>query len=317
MARPLRWLRPDTVWFVTNRIHQRRLLLRGDDECNALVGLWLARALRRFPGVTLFGFVSMGNHLHVLAKDTGGDLSAFMHYLATNLAKAVNQLRDREGHVFDRRFSAEPVLDKEAELGRLLYLVTNPVSAGLVPESSAWPGVLLLAREGKEQAHTFRWWSRQRYENALRNAARLGALGHEVLGVTVSPDDFWEEETVVVHPLEDLHEIGIEPERVIDRVRNRERAIHAERRGKPFLGAATVLRQDPRTRPKRSSRSPRPLCHASADLVRKTFRSLYRSFRRAFWSAAEALRAGELDVRFPSWSFPPWRPLVRVVEDTT
>ncbi len=50
-----------------------------------------------------------------------------------------------------------------------------------------------------------------------------------MLGVTVSPDDFWEEETVVVHPLEDLHEIGIEPERVIDRVRERERAIHARR----------------------------------------------------------------------------------------
>ena len=100
-------------------------------------------------------------------------------------------------------------------------------------------------------------------------------------------------------------------------MRDRERAIHAERRGKPFLGAAAVRRQDPRSRPQRSSRSPRPLCHASTDLVRKTFRALYRSFCRAFWSAAEALRAGELGVRFPSWSFPPWRPLVRVVDDTT
>lgn len=47
MGRPLRWLRPRTTCFVTNRCYQRRFLLRPDPDANTIFSLALGGALRR------------------------------------------------------------------------------------------------------------------------------------------------------------------------------------------------------------------------------------------------------------------------------
>jgi len=43
------------------------------------------------------------------------------------LAKDINRIRHRRCYVFERRFSAEPVLDDIALQDRLLYLVLTPL----------------------------------------------------------------------------------------------------------------------------------------------------------------------------------------------
>ena len=53
-----------------------------------------------------------------------------MRYFESNLAKAVNQIRNRTGTVFHRRYSAEQILDDNALVDRVLYIVMNPVRAG-------------------------------------------------------------------------------------------------------------------------------------------------------------------------------------------
>ena len=56
--------------------------------------------------------------------------------------------------------------------------------------------------------------------------------------------------------------------------------------------------------------SPAPLFHAATRRIRERLREAYALFVAAFREAAERLRAGEVDVAFPSGSFPPALPWV-------
>ncbi len=305
MARPLRWLRPKTTWFCTSRAFQRRFLLRCDPDANAVFFLALARALKRYTGVKIQAAVTVSNHWHLLLTDEKSELSDFMRDFLTATAKGINQIRDREGRVFDRRFSAEPVIDTNAAIGRLVYTVLNPTAAGLVSKHEDWPGVLLFAKGDQPEEHRVRWFNEKRYHAAVREATAAESKQ------AIDPAGFWEEETLTVHPLDGLAEENVTPAHILERIRAAEAHCAQERAGRPVLGAATVTRQDPRSRPKSSNRSPRPLCHVSSDGQRKTYREMFREFCARFWAAAHALRCGDGEQPFPEYSFPPWKPLVR------
>ena len=137
---------------------------------------------------------------------------------------------------------------------------------GFVVRHEDWPGVLLFCRDGEPIEHPVRWFNEKRYHDAVRDARGSEAV--------IDRELFWETETVTVHPLDGLAEERTTPEQIVERIRTAERACARERDGRPVLGAATVVRQDPRAKPKRSNRSPRPLC-------RRTRRSRWnRHYRR-------------------------------------
>jgi hypothetical protein len=80
-----------------------------------------------------------------------------MQYLRANLSRKVGRLVDWSGGFWERRYSAEPVLDDEALVGRLRYVLAHGVKEGLVERSSGqfvWmlsrsPG----ARKGPAASH--------------------------------------------------------------------------------------------------------------------------------------------------------------------
>jgi REP element-mobilizing transposase RayT len=290
MGRPLRWLRPGTTWFVTSRCFQARLLLRPDPQLTGLAGLWLARAAGRFPGVRVLGALVLSNHAHLIVHDTASELSRFLDFFFGNLAKAANRLRNRSGTFFERRFSAEPILDEDALAGRMIYLLLNPVQAGLVERHDDWPGLCLWADKGGPRSETFRVFDQPRYERA-RRTARAG-------GPKVSPADFYSEETLTVQPLAltgDGPVSGVAA-RILAEVRRQEGKLREDRlkEGKGVLGAAGVLAQDPESAPRRPKRGRRPLCHTSC-------RRLWEAFRTAVRALGQAYRAASAAFRGTSW----------------
>ncbi len=84
-----------------------------------------------------------------------------------------------------------------------------------------------------------------------------------------------------------------------------------ERSGKPPLGADAIRRQDPRTEPNRTKKSPAPRFHAFCKGARQEFYRLYFEFVAAFREAADRLKSGDRHARFPIGSFPPHLPFVR------
>jgi putative transposase len=304
MGRPLRWLQPGTTWFVTSRCLQARFLLRPDHKLTALVGYWLARAARRCAQVQVHGAVALSNHFHLIVTDPASELSAFMEYFLANVAKAINHLRRRSGPVFERRFSAEPILDPAALGERMAYLVLNPVRAHLVERHQDWPGLCLWTPEDNVAVHPFRIFDRERYERARRLA--------QVRGERVSPLDFYEEERLTVVPLSAA--VPVEQRAraslllrgvvLLAEIRREEGRLQEERlRGRRrVLGAAAAQCQDPEGAPAQAKRSPRPLCHASFREAWDGFRVLGGAILRG---GIGGVPSGAVDDRVSSVSAPP------------
>jgi REP element-mobilizing transposase RayT len=310
MGRPLRRHAPNTYYLVTTRCHQARFLLRPDPAINEAVLEWLARAQRIYPGVQLFGLCVMSNHLHLLVRDTQGELAAWASYVLGNLARSINAIRERRGVVFERRYSAEPVLDDAALLDRLVYVVTNPVNAGLCNQSGHWPGLLLWTRAGEPGLHEVSWVGRKAYRNARYRARQRGQA-------PPSPDGFRVRGTLVIRSLatEIASSSGGRCE-MAEAIAARERELATDRMGsgKPARTRRQVLAQDWQAAPRHPKRSPRPACHTTEQRLRKVFLEGFRDFVGAFREASAQWRLGIRDAPFPPWSYPPGGFLVRITE---
>ncbi len=237
----------------------------------------------------------------MIATDPASQLSEFMEYLLGNVAKAVNGLRRRRGPVWERRYSAEPILDPSALGERMVYLLANPVRANLVQNSQDWPGLTLWASGEEAEIHRFRVFDSEGYEQARRRA--------EGRGKKVSQETYYAEERVRVVP---VGVMGIEERREEERGELRGRVLRETLRrvqgrlqeermsaGRRVLGIAKVLQQDPEARPEEPKRSRRPVCHASLRATRKAFRRVLDGMKRAYMVASAAFRSGQWGVEFP------------------
>ncbi len=119
MGRPLRRQEPGQLYLVTTRCHQARFFLRPDPQVNAAVLEWLTRAQHHYPALEILAVCVLSNHLHLVVRDQKGELAAWASYFLGHLAKSINRIRKRRGTCFERRYSAEPILDEEALLQAL------------------------------------------------------------------------------------------------------------------------------------------------------------------------------------------------------
>ncbi len=92
----------------------------------------------------LHAFTFASNHFHLLVWARGAALASFMQYLRANLSRKVGRLVEWSGGFWERRYSAEPVLDDAALVGRLRYVLAHGVKEGLVERSAEWPGLTCL-----------------------------------------------------------------------------------------------------------------------------------------------------------------------------
>ncbi|AKJ00535.1 hypothetical protein ATI61_10458 [Archangium gephyra] len=301
MGWPLRMFQEEGYYFVTSRCFQGRLLLRPSAEVNEVVGGVLAKAVQRSAGsVRLHAFTFASNHFHLLVWARGAELACFMQYLRANLSKKVGRLVDWRGGFWERRYSAEPVLDDTALVGRLRYVLAHGVKEGLVQGSAEWPGLTCLPQLLGPARRVFQWfnwtkrWSRRGRgsEDRATGEGRFGEELAEPVELEVAPLPCWE---------------GLGEEGRQRAVRGLVEGVEAEARAqdKPVLGARAVRAQHPHTRPERLKRSPRPLGHASTRQALKRLREQYRSFVAAFREAAAQWRRGNFSASFPLFSFPP------------
>ena len=168
MAYPIRVFEPGGVYFITNRCMQSRLLMRPSVEINRIIGGVLARAACIFP-VELFGFTFASNHFHLLARMIGDAcLSDFVAYVEANIARRVGKVVGWSGRFWYRRFSAEPVLDDDALVGRLAYIASHGVKEGLIEKAMDWPGLTCLPEVSFGVVRDFDWCDEAGFHEAER-----------------------------------------------------------------------------------------------------------------------------------------------------
>ncbi len=304
MGRPLRRQAPGQYYLITSRCHQARFFLRPDRSLNHAVLEWLTRAQHRFPELRILAVCVLSNHLHLVVHDRKGQLAAWASYFLGNLARAVNRLRGRSGVFFERRYAAEPILDDEALVDRLVYTVTNPVAAGLCRRSDQWPGIVLFARGSRRQEIPVSWTDRDRER---RERARTRHRGEAPPG----SETFRVDSHLVIDPMV-TERGGSGDAGLMVGIEAREGELAAERgqAGLRPLGRSRVLSQSWHAAPRHPKRGRRPLCHAADPALRERFREAFRAFVDLYREASERLREG-VSTAFPDWSFPPGSPLVR------
>lgn len=127
---------------VTRRCSERRFFLRPCRLTNEIFLYVLAIAARRY-GILVHACCVLSNHCHLILTDQDGRLPAFMQYLDSLVARAVNASLGRfEGFwAVDGSYSAVEPLDPGDVVAKTAYVLANPVAAGLVRRGAEWPGL--------------------------------------------------------------------------------------------------------------------------------------------------------------------------------
>ena len=303
MGRPIRLFEPGRLQFITQRTIHGRLLLRPNHGINNILGAALARACQKFK-VKIYAFVFLSNHFHLIASKEDGNLADFMQWLNSVIAKRVGRQVGWRDKFWARRYSAEPILDDEAALERLRYVLAHGVKEGLVERASEWPGLTCIPELLHDVRRVFRWLNgTARHESQLRGERRQDSdfESNEVISISLLP--CWA----------GLSKKEVRDE-LLEHLADVEREAAGMRSHKPALGVEGVLQQDPHSEPTTLKRSPRPLCHGSTRSIRNAFKETYRAFVDAYRQACAQLQAGESGsgVEFPPYCFRPGAPWVWV-----
>ena len=283
MGRPLRLFEPDGIYFITGRCLQGRLLLRPSTSTNKIIGGVLAKAIHKL-GVDVFAFAFTSNHFHMLVRSHSLSIPAFMQYLRSNIAKQVGAEVDWRGKFWDRRYDAEAVIDDDALIGRLRYILAHGVKERLVRRCCDWPGLTSHPELLGNTPRAFAW-----------PAAKGSNSAEQTLPLTLA----------VLPPFESMNE-----NQRTEHIRVMEKAIEEENdstHGPGVLGCKRILRQHPHAKPQTLARRRRPLCHSSTREGYLAYREKYREFAAAYRAASQLRSISVEPEDFPVYSYrPPW-----------
>ncbi len=142
MSRP-RPVFPGRTYLVTRRCTQRQFLLQPSPRLVELFLYCLAVAAKRY-GVVIHACCCMSNHWHAVCTDERGELPNFVQWLNATVARAVNAHLDRRENLFAGAdtYSRVELATREDVLEKIVYVITNPVTAGLVSSWAKWPGAI-------------------------------------------------------------------------------------------------------------------------------------------------------------------------------
>lgn len=99
--------------------------------------------------VSIYSYVLMSNHYHLLIKTNKNNLSNFMHRLNTLYSHYFNQVHGRIGHLFQGRYKSPVITDDKYFLSVLRYIALNPVVAGMIdePKDYKWGSFKILFQD--------------------------------------------------------------------------------------------------------------------------------------------------------------------------
>lgn len=271
---------------MTRRCSERRYFLRPSAAVNGIVSYVLALAAQRHH-VLVHAFCVMSNHIHLVVTDVEGNLPAFMQYLNSLVARAVNA---SIGH-FENLWAGQgtyssvetPVLSDA--VAKIAYVLANPVAAGLVRRGAEWPGL----------------WSAPERMGAGKLTVRKPKGFFDPKGYLPDTVEFELTLPPGVASADEFRAQVAEALRELEQKHQRELASE----GRRFLGAARVCAQDPRasplTREPRFGLNPRIAARDKWRRIEAILR--VKTFQEEYHAARTSWCAGIRDVLFPAGTY--------------
>lgn len=90
-------------------------------------------------GSTLSAAVVMPDHVHFIVELGRISLAQLVHSFKSFAANRINSLLGRSGPFWQAQYHDHAIRRDEVLNDVVLYLLTNPVRAGLVPDFHDWP----------------------------------------------------------------------------------------------------------------------------------------------------------------------------------
>ena len=137
MARPLRIEYEGAYYHVFSRGNKKQAVFRTHGDRRTFLNT-LARMAERFD-VSIFAYVLMDNHYHLLMRTNRPNLSKSMHWLGTTYTTLFNLSNVQTGHLFQGRFKSLLVENETYLLQLSYYIHRNPLRAGLVNRLVDYP----------------------------------------------------------------------------------------------------------------------------------------------------------------------------------
>lgn len=265
-----------------------------------IVGSAAARALELAP-INLHALALSVNHEHadVSTDDDVAALPEFFRDFHSTVARDVNAMLGREGHLYAGPTRLTPCANDDIALQQVIYTLSNPVKDGLVDRARRTP--------------FFSTYKQQAFGDQMRYWDISWESFHEAGGVRcprLNPKQFMKWRTLELSPLPHLRDLPEHQRQTLIRKLiaevEEETAEKLKREGRAFAQVSRHFELDPRDRPKtpRTSGS-KPLVHASTKEERDAYREKYLEVRKAFVPASIAFRQGLFDVEFPPGTFRP------------
>lgn len=274
----------DTV-ITQKRCHCGEFRLRPDPEVVQTYWYVLGYCEGKYK-VELHEFVGMSNHDHPLLTDPQQTRVKFIQLLHSLVARALNSFFGEWDSLWSGQpHSAVKLIDTDDVLTRLIYVLLNPVAAGLVRYAWDWEGVTS--------------W-------------------HMEYGVPVKvkkpsfffTDDMPDEVEVTIHRPKGLFP-GLSDRAARAKVRELAKAKQADliakarEEGRTFMGMKRVLRQPRHTRPSThlERRGIRPNVACRSKWARIEALGCLKQFRADHEAARLAFKAGDRNVEFPAGTY--------------
>ena len=138
MPRTARKRAESNIYHVMLRGSNRQQIFCDDEDYQVFHDV--LQRVKQISGMELHAYCLMGNHVHLLIRETGEPLETIFRRIGAAFVYWYNMKYDRVGHLFQDRYRSEPVESDEYYLTVLRYILQNPVKAGLChwPEEYAW-----------------------------------------------------------------------------------------------------------------------------------------------------------------------------------
>ena len=126
------------IYHVMQRGINKQTIFFDDDDCCTY--LQFLQECKEKSGFELYAYCLMGNHIHLLIRETKEPLAQIFKRFGTKYVYWYNLKYQRCGHLFQDRFKSEPIMDDRQFIAVLRYIYQNPIKAGLCerPEDYKW-----------------------------------------------------------------------------------------------------------------------------------------------------------------------------------
>lgn len=137
MGYPLREFIPDAFYHVMARGNNKNVIFKEDDDYRRF--LRILRKTRKRYAFSLFHFVLMPNHVHILLRPEAADVPRGLQYLFSCYGRYFATKYGTIGHVWQGRYRSKSISSEKYLYACGRYIEENPVRAGLVHDYKSWP----------------------------------------------------------------------------------------------------------------------------------------------------------------------------------